>query len=362
MRTGQRERKATALVASPPEEDRVKIGVTYDLRQDYLAMGYGEEETAEFDRLDTIESIERCLWNLNYEVDRIGHFRNLISRLVAGERWDLVFNIAEGISGLGREALIPALLDGFNIPYTFSDPLVLALTLHKGMTKRVIRDLGIPTPAFAVVENESDLALLDLTYPLFAKPVAEGTGKGITAASKILTRDDLVCLFRSLRAQYRQPILIENFLPGREFTVGIVGTGKDAAAVGVLEVILRDNAEQDVYSYINKENSEELVSYQLVTGLEAESAKEIALAAWRGLGCRDAGRVDLREDSSGRPNFIEVNPLAGLHPAHSDLPILCALAGIAYQELISMIMRSALARMGGDILGAPKDPASTIEV
>jgi len=202
-------------VTSPSEEGSVKIGITYDLREDYLAMGYGEEETAEFDRLGTIEAIERCLKHLGYEVDRIGHFRNLIKRLVGGERWDLVFNIAEGLTGLGREALIPALLDGFDIPYTFSDPLVLALTLHKGMTKRVIRDLGIPTPAFSVVENESDLALLDLPYPLFAKPVAEGTGKGITAASKIVTRDGLIGLFRTLRAKYKQPILIDSFLPGR---------------------------------------------------------------------------------------------------------------------------------------------------
>ncbi|MBE0557918.1 MAG: D-alanine--D-alanine ligase, partial [Proteobacteria bacterium] len=131
----------------------MKIGMTYDLRDDYLAEGYGEEETAEFDHPKTIAAIEEALNDLDYETDRIGHIRALAMRLVAGERWDLVFNIAEGLRGFGREAQVPALLDAYDIPYTFSDPLLLTLTLHKGMTKRVIRDLRIPTPAFAVIES-----------------------------------------------------------------------------------------------------------------------------------------------------------------------------------------------------------------
>ena len=161
----------------------MKIGITYDLRDDYLAEGYGEEETAEFDHPRTIAAIEEALQSLGYETERIGHIRALARRLVADERWDMVFNIAEGLRGFGREAQVPALLDAWNIPYTFSDPLLLSLTLHKGMTKRVIRDLGIPTPDFAVVETPEEIATVVLPFPLFAKPVAEGTGKGVTAAS-----------------------------------------------------------------------------------------------------------------------------------------------------------------------------------
>ena len=118
----------------------MKIGITYDLRDDYIAEGYTEEETAEFDHPRTIAAIEDTLQSLGYETDRIGHIRALARRLVAGNRWDLVFNIAEGLRGFGREAQVPALLDAWEIPYTFSDPLVLSLTLHKGLTKRVIRD------------------------------------------------------------------------------------------------------------------------------------------------------------------------------------------------------------------------------
>ena len=215
------------------------VGITCDLREEYLAQGFSEEEAAEFDRPDTIEAIEQALRGLGYRTDRIGNIKSLASRLVSGHRWDIVFNIAEGLHGSGREAQVPALLDAYGIPYTFSDALVLSLTLHKGFTKRVIRDLGIPTPDFVVVESEADIQKVDLPFPLFVKPVAEGTGKGITAASKIAAVGDLKGVCRYLLAKFKQPVLVETFLPGREFTVGIVGTGPQAAALGVIEVILK---------------------------------------------------------------------------------------------------------------------------
>lgn len=322
----------------------MRIGITYDLREDYLAEGYTEEETAEFDHPLTIAAIDETLRSLGYETDRIGHIRSLARRLVAGDRWDLVFNIAEGLRGFGREAQVPALLDAWEIPYTFSDPLVLSLTLHKGMTKRVIRDLGIPTPDFAVVETPEEVDAVALPFPLFAKPVAEGTGKGVTAASKIADRTELVSVCRELLAAFSQPVLIETFLPGREFTVGIIGTGAEAFAPGVMEVHLTEKAEKEVYSYANKEDWHGRIQYALATDAMAREAEKTALAAWRGLGCRDGGRIDLRADSNGAPSFIEVNPLAGIRPEHSDLPILCDLAGMPYRELIDRIMRSALRR------------------
>src|SRR5262245_19876448 len=114
------------------------IGLTYDLRQEYLAAGFSEDETAEFDRPDTVSSIEKALQQLGHQTDRIGHARQLVARLARGDRWDLVFNIAEGLTGIAREAQVPAILDVYGIPYTFSDPLVMALTLHKGLTKTVV--------------------------------------------------------------------------------------------------------------------------------------------------------------------------------------------------------------------------------
>lgn len=324
----------------------MKVGLTYDLRSEYLREGYSEEETAELDSPVTVEALEQTLQSLGFATERIGHIRNLTQRLACGHRWDLVFNIAEGLHGLGRESAVPALLDAYRIPYTFSDPLVLALSLHKGMTKRIIRDLGIPTTEFAVVHDEREAEAVDLAFPLFAKPVAEGTGKGINAGSRIEDRRQLAERCRFLLARFRQPVLVERFLPGREFTVGIIGTGAEAEAVAVMEVILNANAEKDAYSYLNKEECDQRVEYRLVRDAAGAEAAEVALRAWRGLGCRDGGRLDLRADERGRPSFMEVNPLAGLHPQHSDLPILCRLAGVEYRELVERIVRSALRRTG----------------
>ena len=329
----------------------MRIGITYDLREDYIAEGFSEEETAEFDRDETIQAIQQSLQDLSCETDRIGNIKNLTRRLVSGDRWDMVFNIAEGLRGFGREAQVPALLEAYDIPYAFSDPMVLSLTLHKGVAKRVVRDLGVPTPDFYVIEKESDVAKVDLPFPLFAKPVAEGTGKGINAASKTLNQSQLISVCTRLLTTYKQPVLIETFLPGREFTVGIIGSGTDATAIGVLEVILRENAEPDVYSYLNKERYEDSVEYLLANDAIAEKAKEVALAVWRGLGCRDAGRIDLRADADGMLNFMEVNPLPGLHPQHSDLCIIAHRVGMAYRALIEAIIYSAITRIHKDQLG-----------
>lgn len=326
----------------------MKIGITYDLREDYLAAGFSEEETAEFDRHETIRAIEETLKDLGYKTDRIGNIKNLTTRLVAGDRWEMVFNIAEGLRGFGREAQVPAILDAYDIPYTFSDPLVLSLTLHKAMTKHVVRDHGILTPDFCVVMTEYDVSRVNLPFPLFAKPVAEGTGKGITRHSRILTRSKLASICRRLLLTYNQPVLIETFLPGRELTVGILGTGKDAVVIGVMEIIQRDNTEPAVYSYRNKERYEDLVEYRLASDEMAEKAKEMALAVWRMLGCRDAGRVDLRADADGTLNFMEINPLAGLHPQHSDLCIIANMVGMRYGALMEAIISSAMARIDKD--------------
>ena len=326
----------------------MKIGVTYDLREDYLALGYDEAQTAEFDRPDTIEAIVQALQALGYQTDCIGNIISLAQRLVSGDRWDMVFNIAEGLKGFGREAQVPALLEAYDIPYTFSDPLVMSLTLHKGLTKRVIRDAGVPTPDFLVIEDCRQAGPVRFDPPYFVKPVAEGTGKGVTAASIVRRREDLLPRCAELLDAYQQPVLVEEFLPGREFTVGLIGTGMDAAVLGSIELHLQAAAEPLVYSYQNKENCEELVEYRLVDAVgdaTVRAAEAIALEAWRVLGCRDAGRIDIRCDAHGNPQFMEVNPLAGLHPEHSDLPIISSRIGMSYQMLIEKITASARRRI-----------------
>ena len=326
----------------------MRIGLTYDLRSDYLSAGFDEEETAEFDRDDTIQFIETELKALGYETDRVGNARQLIERLAGGDRWDLVFNIAEGMYGIGREAQVPAILDVYDIAYTFSDPLVMSLTLHKGMTKRILQHAGIPTSDFHEVETAGDEKKVTFAPPFFIKPVAEGTGKGITTRSIVRSRQRLGDACAAMYRRYCQPVLVEPYLSGREFTVGIVGTGQDAVVLGTTEVILRSGAEPGVYSYVNKERCEDLVEYRPVRSQSDPTVREseaIALQAWRALGCRDAGRIDIRCDDAGVPLFLEVNPLAGLHPDHSDLPIICKQAGLSYTFLIESIVRSASRRI-----------------
>mgnify|MGYP001105369455 CR=1 FL=1 len=327
----------------------MNVGLTYDLRSEYLAMGYGEVDTAEFDRDDTIESIERAVAALGHRTDRIGHVRQLAERLVNGDRWDLVFNIAEGVSGIGREAQIPALLDAYGVPYTFSDPLVSALTLHKGMTKSVLRDLGIPTTEFAVVEDLGDLSRIRFGYPMFVKPVGEGTAKGIDAGSKVHSRAQLVRRCQATLDEHRQPVLVEPYLAGREFTTSLIGTGDHARVVGTLEIRLLDGAEPDAYTYVNKERCEDLVEYTRVRGEWARRCARLALRTWRALGCRDAGRVDLRCDDFGVLQVLEVNPLPGLHPEHSDLPMTCTAMGVSYDDLIRDIVASASQRVAREV-------------
>lgn len=326
----------------------MKIGLTYDLRDEYLAAGYDEEATAEFDRADTIDSIEKAIRSLGHETDRIGHIRQLVTRLAAGDRWDLVFNICEGMHGIAREAQVPALLEAYEIPCTFADPVVMAVCLHKGLTKTLVEKAGLPTARFAVVEQISDVENVDLPYPLFAKPIAEGTGKGVSPASCISSVDELREVCVGLLSKFRQPVLVETYLCGREFTVGILGTGDEARVLGTLEIVLLSDAEPGAYSYVNKERCEELVRYDLVSSSsdsEVVEAERIALESWRALKARDGGRIDLRSDGNGQPSFIEANPLAGLHPEHSDLPMIATKTGMAYQQLVEAIINSAAQRI-----------------
>jgi D-alanine-D-alanine ligase len=324
----------------------MRIGLVYDLRDEYRAMGYSEEETVEFDSIATIDGLAGALERLGHEVDRIGHAKKLAQRLVLGERWDLVFSIAEGLKGRGREAQVPALLELYDQPYAFSDTVTMALCLDKALTKRVVRDAGIPTAPFMVVETGKEDFSAWTHFPAFIKPLAEGTGKGCELASKVGSRKQLVEAAKAHLKRFRQPALVEAFLPGREFTVGIVGNGEDAKVVGVMEILLNREADQGVYSMRNKEDSETLCTYVRADDAEARLVAERGLAAYRALGCRDSCRIDFRSDAAGSPVFLEANPIAGLHPTHSDLPILSQLNGITYDELLGRILGAAMKRYG----------------
>lgn len=323
----------------------MKLGLVYDLRDDYLALGFSEEETAEFDSRETIDALDGALTRLGWQVERIGRGQELAKRLAAGERFHMVFSIAEGLKGRSREAQVPAVCELFDQPYAFSDPLTMAVTLDKAVAKRIVRDQGVATAPFAVVENAS-APMPEMTYPVFVKPIAEGTGKGCANASRVTCVEDLQREAARLISTFHQPVLVESYLSGREFTVGITGNGAAAKIIAVMEIAVKPDADGGVYSYEIKEDWEPYVNLKLSKDMEARRAGQTALAAYRALGCRDGARVDIRSDDKRMPHFLEVNPIAGLHPTHSDLPILTTKAGKSYDWLIAEIMRGACSRYG----------------
>ena len=323
----------------------LRIALCYDLKSDYLAAGFAPEEVMEFDDEETVAALASALRGHGHTVERVGRGVELAKLLAAGRRWDLVFNFAEGVRGRSREAQVPAVCELFDQPYTFSDPLTCAITLDKPLAKRLVRDSGVPTPPFAVVERPEEADAVALEPPLFVKPAAEGSSKGVTERSRVEHREGLKGACEELIRTFRQPVLVERYLPGREMTVGIVGNGADAQVVGVMEVLYLDG--EGDYTALHKKEWETRMRYQLLDGEPvARRAREVALAAYHALSCRDVARIDLRCDASGEPCFLEVNPLPGLHPTYSDLPILSRLAGISYPELLGRIVEAAARRWG----------------
>ena len=320
----------------------MKVGLTYDLRSWYIDRGYSMDETAEFDKQETVDALENALNLMGYETEAIGNVFQLIESLSAGKKWDIVFNIAEGLYGDGRESVVPAILDQYKIPYVFSGPVIMGLSLNKHLAKMLVAASGVPVSPGCLITDLKDMDKCNLKYPLFVKPVSEGTGKGITEKSLVNTPAELLRMVEWILLEFRQPALVEEYLPGREFTVGIVGYGDEAQAIGGMEVMTINNLP---YSVEVKENYQNYCTYKPLDADIADECKLVALSAWKALDAVDAGRVDLKADRNGKICFIEANPLAGLNPVHSDLPILARMYGIEYQTLMEMIMKAAIKRI-----------------
>jgi D-alanine-D-alanine ligase len=301
-------------------------------------------ETAEFDKQETVDALENSLKMMGYETEPIGNTFQLIEALAAGKRWDIVFNIAEGLYGDGRESVVPAILDQYKIPYVFSGPVIMGLSLNKHLAKLVVAAAGVPVSPGCLMTELKDLDKCNLKFPLFVKPVSEGTGKGITEKSLVNSSGELKTMVEWILKEFKQPALVEEYLPGREFTIGVVGSGDEAVAIGGMEVFCANNLP---YSVEVKENYQNYCKYAPLAADIIDECKSVALRAWKTLEAVDAGRIDLKADRNGKICFIEANPLAGLNPIHSDLPILSRMYGIEYQTLMEMIMKSAIKRTEG---------------
>ena len=319
------------------------------------------DEFAEWDSPVTIAAVETALSKLGTVV-RLEATEQFPERL-RGIRPDIVFNIAEGFHGVNRESHVPAICEFFGIPYSGSDPFTLTLCLDKARTKETLSFHGIPTPKFAVVEKLSDLdeRTSDLQLPVFIKPLHEGSSKGITDGNLCWDRDHLLRQTKFLLENYHQPVLVEQYLPGKEFTCGVLGNGDEATVLPIVGMNFESlpKGALPIYSYDAKfiwdRPERPLEIFQCPARITRElqaSIERVVLDAYRVLGCRDWARIDVRLDSAGNPNILEVNPLPGILPDPADnscLPKAARAAGIGYDELIQSCLRLAAARQGVEL-------------
>jgi D-alanine-D-alanine ligase len=330
---------------------KLRVGITYNLKKDFTRKeNQPTDLLEEFDSEETVDAIRKALESGGHEVIKLGGDTGLIDRLRQGSV-DIVFNIAEGLQGRNREAHIPALLEFLNFPYTGSDPLTLSLTLDKAMAKRIVMSQDIPTPRFKKVGRMEDLDDLDLRYPLFVKLCHEGSSKGIRLDSKILDPQTLREKTRGLLETYGSPLLIEEFVRGPEFTVGILGN-EAPRVLGVMQIEIKGRPpEESIYSLEIKREWEEKVQYHCPPSIDPSLLKkieEVALRSYRALECRDVSRVDIRVGEDQTPYFLEMNPLPGLSPVYGDLVIMARSMGWDYAELVRSILHHALKRYGMD--------------
>jgi D-alanine-D-alanine ligase len=326
------------------------IGIAFDLKSDFqVADEAPDDRLAEYDNPATVEGITNALRELGHSPRPLGGGRRFVEALLK-EPPQLVFNIAEGWGGRSREAHVPAACEMLGVPYTHSDALTQAVTLDKAVAKHVVRSHGLPTAPFVLVATEAQADALEFPLPALAKPAWEGSSMGIRKNSRASGIADLREQVRKLLRAYSQPILVEGFLPGREVTVTLLGE-EPPELLGIMEIVPTKIAHAEfVYSREMKVDWVDDVAYhcppQGLSAAQFRRIEEVAVAAYRALGCRDIARIDLRYDEHGEPNFLEANALPGIQPGYSDTCILAEKAGMSYTQLIGRIVDSACRRYG----------------
>jgi D-alanine-D-alanine ligase len=323
------------------------VGVMYNLKGAPPEEGEPPDLGAESDSESTVAAVALALRAYGHEVQLIEGNDTAYLKLLSN-RLDIVFNMCEGLRGESRESHIPSMLEMLGIPYTGSGVLTLALTLDKPLTKKVLAYHGIPTPKFRVFGSAGDINVEGLEFPLFLKPAHEGSSMGVSSNSLCRDVGEVTAEAPKLIALYRQPVLVEEYLPGREFTVGILGN-RNPIIFPIMEInfdaIPPDHAR--VYSRQFKTDWSDEVYYMCPAPVSPEleaQLKDTALSTYRALDCRDLARVDLRLDRNGVPNVMEVNPLPGLAPGFSDYPRIAEKGGWSYTDLVNGILECALRR------------------
>ncbi len=329
------------------------IGLSYDLKDNVpQPQSKLEDALEEYDSMETVEAIARAIEAEHHSVIKLGGGQDFLNNILS-RKVDLVFNIAEGLGNYrSREAQVPSVLEMLGVPYSGSDPLSLAISLEKPLTKKLVALSGVATPRWQVVNDMSQWKEADWSkfpLPAFVKPAHEGSSKGIRIASRLVNQQQIKEAVARLLDHYQQPVMVEEFISGEEVTVGVVGNSPPKI-VGIMRVVPRKKTDCFIYSLEVKRDWEALLTYECPALLGQGILQDIAdssLKAFDALGCRDFARMDFRISPDGIPYFLEINPLPGLNPKSGDLPIMAGKMGWTYQSLISAILNAALQRYSG---------------
>ncbi|PIP21014.1 MAG: D-alanine--D-alanine ligase [Candidatus Omnitrophica bacterium CG23_combo_of_CG06-09_8_20_14_all_40_11] len=331
----------------------MKIALTYNLKK--------KDETkpldyfSEFDSQETINAISCALKKRGHSVDLVDVEQSNLFSYFKKNRVDMVFNIAEGKCSKFRESEIPAILDYLDIPYTGSNTFSLALALNKALTKKILKAEDIPTPRFQVFVKGAEELDSNLKFPLIVKPNREGSAKGINASNVVNTKDTLFMKIKEIRELYKQEALVEEFIEGKELTVGILKNGK-VTILPILEIDFStcEKSGEYFYSWRMKEFQGNakfgfVPTFHCPARLDKnteELVKEVALKTHQAVGCYDISRTDIRLSKDNVPYVLEINPLPGLNPTESNFPLMAYAAGMQYEDIIEAILMSASERKG----------------
>jgi D-alanine-D-alanine ligase len=326
--------------------NHLRIGFTYNEKRVTPGMNPLTDTEAEFDGPRTLEAIRNAIRKMGHEVIDFEATSDLPAKLGSADV-DIVFNIAEGLKGRNRESQVPALLDMMGLPYTGSDATTLAVTLDKGLAKKVVAEEGVPTPPSFIISDAREKIPSTVLYPLIVKPVAEGSSKGIYSSSVVHTENELRETAGKIIERYNQPALVETYVGGREFTIALLGE-KRPKVLPPMEIMFLDQVEFPVYSYEYKLDFENHIRYETKPILNSKQKNLIetyARKAFMALGCRDVARMDFRMDLYGNIYFLECNPLPGLTPGWSDLCLIAEGCGMSYETIIQEILSPAIRRL-----------------
>lgn len=323
------------------------VGIAYNLKKGITSDAVDIE--AEYDSFDTIAAIRNVFVDNGIKTELLEADSDFVERLKKN-KVDIVFNIAEGTFGRGREAQVPAILNFLGIPFSGSDETTLGLSLDKALTKRYLSTFNIVTPKYQLIKSSDFILDPDLTFPLIVKPNDEGSSKGISDLAIVDNEEQLVRLVSKNLNLYGRPLLLEEYIKGREFTVGVLGNGADTRVFEPMEIsYLSEERQNRIYSYNVKVNYKKYVEYICPPKLDKETTemmKKTAAEIYTALDCRDFSRIDFRLSDDGILYFIEINPLPGLAPGYSDYPMLAEFCGMDYNSLILNVLNSALKRYG----------------